>query len=70
MKDLCDVNIITYGDVINEFEEKMVNLNVGLINAIFVKPMYYDLLKSLSNKKVIIVEEVMKIGSLAHLIMK
>lgn len=70
LKDICDVNIITYGDVINEFEEKMVNLNVGLINAIFVKPMDYDLLKSLSNKKVIIVEEVMKIGSLAHLIMK
>ena len=69
-KDIQDVNIISYGDSITELTEKLHNKNVGLINAIFVKPVDLDLLYKLKGKKIIIIEEVMKIGSLASLIMQ
>lgn len=70
IKDIQDVNIISYGDSITELTEKLHNKNVGLINAIFVKPVDLDLLYKLKGKKIIIIEEVMKIGSLASLIMQ
>lgn len=70
VKPITNVNIISYGDTINELKQKLNDINVGLINAIFVKPLDLDLLKQLKNKKVIIIEEVMKIGSLASLIMQ
>lgn len=70
IKDISDVNIISYGDCINEINDKISDKNVGLINAIFVKPVDLDLLKQLKNKKVIVIEEVMKISSLASLIMQ
>ena len=53
-----------------ELAQKLNNINVGLINAIFVKPVDLELLKQLKNTKLIIIEEVMKIGSLASLIMQ
>ena len=43
---------------------------MGLINAVFVKPVDLDLLFKLKNKNLIIIEEVMKTGSLASLIMQ
>ena len=74
IKDIQDVNIISYGDTITELiqklDEKIDCYNVGLINAIFVKPVDLELLKQLKNKTLIIIEEVMKIGSLASLIMQ
>jgi len=74
IKDIQDVNIISYGDTITELKQKLDNkidsYNVGLINAIFVKPVDLDLLLKLKNKTLIIIEEVMKIGSLASLIMQ
>lgn len=63
------VNIISYGDTITELTNKLINKNVGLINALFVKPVDLEILKKLSGTKIIIIEEVMKIGSLATLIM-
>lgn len=63
------VNIISYGDTITDLTNKLINKNVGLINAVFVKPVDLELLKKLSGTKIIIIEEVMKIGSLATLIM-
>lgn len=70
IKPISDTNIISYGDTINELKQKLDNVNVGLINAIFVKPVDLDVLKQLKNKKIIVIEEVMKIGSLASLIMQ
>ena len=74
IKDIQDVNIISYGDTITELKQKLDkkidSYNVGLINAIFVKPVDLDLLLKLENKTLIIIEEVMKIGSLASLIMQ
>lgn len=65
-----DVNIISYGDSIIDLKNKLINQKVGLINAVFVKPIDLELLKSLKGTKVIIIEEVMKISSLATLIMQ
>ncbi len=65
-----DINIISYGDTITELYNKLANKNVGLINAIFVKPVDLELLLKLKSKKIIVIEEVMKIGSLSSLIMQ
>lgn len=69
-KPISDVNIISYGDTINEFEEKLNDRNIGLINALFVKPIDLNVLQQLKNKRVIVVEEVMKTSSLATLLMQ
>lgn len=65
-----DINIITYGPVVNKFKEKIEkeNLNFGLINANYIKPFDKDLLNSLDGKKLIVYEEVVKNGSLASII--
>ena len=70
IKNISNVNIISYGDTINELQAKVENINVGLINAIFVKPVDFEVLNKLKNTTVVIIEEVMKIGSLASLIMQ
>lgn len=64
---ISEVNIITYGYDVIEYKSKL--SNVGLINARFIKPLDMDILRKLSNKKVIIVEEVIKNGSLGSLIL-
>jgi 1-deoxy-D-xylulose-5-phosphate synthase len=65
-----DKYIITYGPVVNKFKEEIQrnNLNVGLINARFIKPLDLELLKTLHGKTVIVYEEVVRNGSLASLI--
>lgn len=70
LKEIKDINILSYGDTINELYCKLLNKDVGLINALFVKPIDIELLKKLKNTKLIIVEEVMKSSSLATLIMQ
>ena len=62
-----DVNIITYGDEIQKYKDKL--QNVGLINARFIKPIDLQMLRKLANKRVVIVEEVVRSGSLASLIL-
>lgn len=66
---ISEVNIITYGEYINELKEELKDKNVGLINALFIKPLDDELLKSLSGKKVIVVEEVIEGGSLGSMIL-
>lgn len=65
-----DVNIVTYGTDVNEFLEYILktNKNIGLINALFIKPLDSELLHKLNNKKVIVYEEVCKKGSLGSMI--
>lgn len=59
-------NIITYGDNVNEFEKsiKKLKLNIGLINARFIKPIDLNMLKKLNGTEIIVYEEVVKRGSL------
>lgn len=70
LRELTDVNIISYGDTVNELNSKLANKHVGLINALFVKPIDLELLKKLKGTKVIVVEEVMKTCCLATVIMQ
>lgn len=65
-----NVCIITYGEDANEFykEIKFSGKNIGLINALFIKPIDYELIRSLNNKKIIVYEEVIKNASLGSLI--
>lgn len=65
-----DKNIIAYGPVVDQFSKIIndENLEIGLINARFIKPIDLELLKTLTNKTVIVYEEVEKYGSLASLI--
>ncbi|HNZ50576.1 MAG TPA: 1-deoxy-D-xylulose-5-phosphate synthase N-terminal domain-containing protein, partial [Bacilli bacterium] len=72
VKPIADINIISYGPVINKFasiiEEEQ--LKVGIINARFIKPLDLETLKALSQTRVIIYEEVVLNGSLASLIIE
>ena len=68
VRNINDINILTYGPVIDEFYEKTSDLNIGIINAIFIKPLDINVLRELNNKTLIIYEEVIKNGSLASLI--
>lgn len=65
-----EVNIVTYGPVLSKFEE-IINeekLNVGLINALFIKPMDFEMLNKLKGKTIITYEEVVISGSLSETI--
>ena len=64
INEIKDVNIITYGEYVNEFVDFCKENNIGLINALFIKPLDLAVLESLNDKKVIIVEEVIKNASL------
>lgn len=71
LNNLSDINILTYGPVVHEFNkliESDSDLNIGLINAWFIKPIDEKLINSLNNKTLIIYEEVIKNGSLASLV--
>ncbi len=68
-KEISKINIIAYGDIVNDLLTKLANKSIGLINALFIKPIDIDILKLLTGTKVIIIEEVMKISSLSTLIM-
>lgn len=71
LKNLSDINILTYGPIVHEFNKLIENdsdLNIGLINAWFIKPIDEKLINSLNNKTLIIYEEVIKNGSLASLV--
>ena len=63
-KDLQDVNVLSYGSDIEPLKELLKDYNVGLINAISIKPMDYELLEKLKNtKKLIIYEQVNAVAS-------
>lgn len=60
----ADTVVITYGIYVNEFKEKLQGLNIGLINALFIKPMDYELINSLKGKKIVVFEDAMRNASL------
>ncbi|HHX79186.1 MAG TPA: 1-deoxy-D-xylulose-5-phosphate synthase, partial [Acholeplasmataceae bacterium] len=55
---LKDNNIITYGEDVLEFKKYLneYNLDYGLINAQFIKPLDLELLKNMKNSKLIVYE--------------
>ena len=69
-KELKDINVLSYGSDIEDLKTILGNYNVGLINAISIKPMDLELLESLKNtKKLIIYEQVNKHSSLGEQVM-
>ncbi len=62
LKKHAQCYIISYGNQINEL--KNANLDCGLIDACFLKPLDYQLLDSIKNCRLIIVEEHVKYGGL------
>lgn len=62
--ETTDTVVITYGIYVNEFKEKLEDLNIGLINAVFIKPIDYELLNSLKGKRIIVFEDAMRNASL------
>jgi len=60
--------IITYGPAVNKFKSLILknNLDIGLINARFIRPFDVELLKELNDKEIIVYEEVIKTGSLSQ----
>lgn len=70
IKKISDINIITYGSDVNEFNEIVKDKEIGLINALFIKPIDTDLIDSLNGKTVIIYEQVIENGSLGESVLK
>ena len=71
IKTLNDINIITYGADVYPFKEliEQEELNIGLINARIIKPLDDELLKTISQTKVLIVyEQVNSVAGLFDLI--
>ena len=68
--ELRKTNIISYGNDVTLIKEELISQNtqIGLINAIFIKPIDYELLNSLKDTTLIIYEEVASVGSLSSLI--
>lgn len=76
IKELSKLNIISYGPKINKIddylsydllEDKYFN-KIGLINALFIKPIDEDILNKLTNTTLIVLEEVIETSSLSTLI--
>ena len=66
-KQIKDVNILTYGYDVEPIKNLINEYNVGLINAITIKPMDYELLEQLkTTKKLIIYEQNNNISSLGE----
>lgn len=64
------INIISYGEDINEYYEYYKdNDDIGIINARFIKPLDIEVLDSIKDTKIIVIEESAKIGSLGQMIL-
>lgn len=65
--EIKDINVLTYGSDVQLFKKLLSNYNVGIINAVFIKPMDLEMLDRLKNtKKLIIYEQVNKTASLGE----
>lgn len=66
VRGLTKINVLTYGENVNDFNKSIQDAlkNIGLINAIFIKPIDEELLMKLDGTTLIIYEEVIKTASL------
>jgi len=69
-KEISDVNVLTFGDSINDCMEICESENIGLINALFIKPIDEEVLFKLNGKKLIIIEEIISHSSLSSYILE
>jgi len=71
VKEGKDVAVISYGRILNKLKEVTKNLDVTLVNALFINPIDKDMLDSLIKdyKKLLVIEDVIDEGSLANSIM-
>lgn len=67
--EIKDINVLSYGDNIN-YLTALKDENVGIINCMFIKPIDEEVLLSLNNTTIIIVEEVSKNSSLFSYILE
>lgn len=66
-KELKDINVLTYGSDVEPIKTLLENYNVGLINAISIKPMDYEVLNKLyTTCKLIIYEQINKTASIGE----
>lgn len=69
-----EIVIITYGELVDDVVilNKEKNLNLAIINALFIKPIDKELLKEIfkTNKKIIIYENVIETGSLYSMVLQ
>ncbi len=70
INDFAKVNVITYGEYVNDLKEELRKKNVGLINALFIKPIDKEMIHQMNNSTILVVEEVIETGSLSSLIMQ
>ncbi|MBO4667034.1 MAG: 1-deoxy-D-xylulose-5-phosphate synthase [Bacilli bacterium] len=70
LKELKEQNIISYEPVLDIFSKEIEdnNLNIGLISALFIKPLDEELLRKLNNTSLYIYEDVVRYGSLSMII--
>jgi 1-deoxy-D-xylulose-5-phosphate synthase len=69
IKPLATVNFLCYGPVVDEFAEELGSRDFGLINARYLKPLDLNILRQLENRKIVVYEEVQRLGGLGTLIM-
>lgn len=66
-KELKDINVLTYGSDVEPIKTLLENYDVGLINAISIKPMDYEVLNKLHTTcKLIIYEQINKTASIGE----
>lgn len=70
IKPIKKVNILSYGPVLEEIIEITEGLDVGIINALFIKPFDKELIRKLDNTTLIIYEDIIETSSLGEIIKK
>lgn len=70
IKPIKKVNILSYGPVLDEIIEITEGLDVGVINALFIKPFDKELIRKLDNTTLIIYEDIIETSSLGEIIKK
>lgn len=70
IKPIKKVNILSYGPVLEEINEITEGLDVGIINALFIKPFDKGLIRKLDNTTLIIYEDIIETSSLGEIIKK
>lgn len=70
IKPIKKVNILSYGPILEEINEITEGLDVGIINALFIKPFDKELIRKLDNTTLIIYEDIIETSSLGEIIKK
>lgn len=70
IKPMKKVNVLSYGPVLEEINEITEGLDVGIINALFIKPFDKELIRKLDNTTLIIHEDIIETSSLGEIIKK